>query len=340
MHSGTDDPEGPGFPIRKSQDQSLFASSPGLIAGYHVLHRLSTPSHPPRALSSLITPTSNRHDTHPSPPWRKGACTEPDGPDRPGVDDIPRRPAGIEQPAGKLLRTRENSSLGDALFFRRKKNKNPTIHLSKTTRHPAGWPETAPLAADRVAPHERDTAIRGGAEIIAFHRGLSSIPSTDPGGPVGAAGVHHRDGSGCCFTRPLLVRPSGRPSGPLITRSLKRDTILYQRLDACQLPHPRAWSRCGDSVENCFRDAPTPPRQPLSQPPIPRRAGPTSYAAPGCQTPEMTGPDRRPPGYSAKHPSHHSPAAGLHRRDRPKPPPSRPSLPDLRPQCRPGPTNH
>ena len=29
-----------GFPIRKSADQSLFASSPQLIAGYNVLHRL------------------------------------------------------------------------------------------------------------------------------------------------------------------------------------------------------------------------------------------------------------------------------------------------------------
>ncbi len=29
-----------GFPIRKLPGQSLFASSPTLIAGYHVLHRL------------------------------------------------------------------------------------------------------------------------------------------------------------------------------------------------------------------------------------------------------------------------------------------------------------
>ncbi len=29
-----------GFPIRRSADQSLFASSPQLFAGYHVLHRL------------------------------------------------------------------------------------------------------------------------------------------------------------------------------------------------------------------------------------------------------------------------------------------------------------
>jgi hypothetical protein len=29
-----------GFPIRKSADQSSFASSPQLIASYYVLHRL------------------------------------------------------------------------------------------------------------------------------------------------------------------------------------------------------------------------------------------------------------------------------------------------------------
>lgn len=60
MHSGADDPEGPGFPIQKSSDQSLFASSPRHIAGYNVFRRLLTPSHPPHALSSLITPTCNR----------------------------------------------------------------------------------------------------------------------------------------------------------------------------------------------------------------------------------------------------------------------------------------
>ena len=38
--SGPGDPCGPGFPIRKSADQSLFAGSPQLIASYYVLHRL------------------------------------------------------------------------------------------------------------------------------------------------------------------------------------------------------------------------------------------------------------------------------------------------------------
>ena len=42
-----------GFPIRISADQSLFASSPTLIAGYHVLHRLLPPRHPPYALTRL-----------------------------------------------------------------------------------------------------------------------------------------------------------------------------------------------------------------------------------------------------------------------------------------------
>ena len=44
---------GPGCPIRKSPGQSLFVSSPGLIADYHVLHRLLSPRHPPCALSHL-----------------------------------------------------------------------------------------------------------------------------------------------------------------------------------------------------------------------------------------------------------------------------------------------
>ena len=43
-----------GFPIRRSPDQSSFTSSPGLIAGYNVLHRLLVPRHPPIALSSLL----------------------------------------------------------------------------------------------------------------------------------------------------------------------------------------------------------------------------------------------------------------------------------------------
>src|SRR5213082_1520967 len=53
MNSGEDDPCGPGFPIRKSTDQSLFGSSPWLIAACNVLHRLLAPRHPPIALTNL-----------------------------------------------------------------------------------------------------------------------------------------------------------------------------------------------------------------------------------------------------------------------------------------------
>jgi hypothetical protein len=42
-----------GFPIRKSSDQRLFATSPRHIAGYNVLHRLQLPRHPPYALIHL-----------------------------------------------------------------------------------------------------------------------------------------------------------------------------------------------------------------------------------------------------------------------------------------------
>ena len=48
-------PVTPGFPIRRSPDQSSFDSSPRHIAAYHVLHRLSTPRHPPCTLNSLTT---------------------------------------------------------------------------------------------------------------------------------------------------------------------------------------------------------------------------------------------------------------------------------------------
>src|SRR3990172_13131441 len=48
-------PVTPGFPIRRSPDQRLFDSYPRLFAAYHVLHRLSTPRHPPCTLTSLTT---------------------------------------------------------------------------------------------------------------------------------------------------------------------------------------------------------------------------------------------------------------------------------------------
>ena len=58
MDSARDDEElpSPGFPIRTPPDQRLVDGSPRLFAATRVLHRLSTPRHPPHALSSLVDP--------------------------------------------------------------------------------------------------------------------------------------------------------------------------------------------------------------------------------------------------------------------------------------------
>ncbi|KZR99127.1 Uncharacterized protein APZ42_005135 [Daphnia magna] len=42
-----------GFPHSEISGSKLFASSPKLIAGYHVFRRLSLPRHPPHALIHL-----------------------------------------------------------------------------------------------------------------------------------------------------------------------------------------------------------------------------------------------------------------------------------------------
>ena len=56
MYSGGDTRALPrvGFPIRRSRDQRLVSTSPGLFAAAHVLHRLLAPRHPPCALRLLI----------------------------------------------------------------------------------------------------------------------------------------------------------------------------------------------------------------------------------------------------------------------------------------------
>ena len=48
-----------GFPIRRSRDYRLLDTCPGLIAVRHVLHRLSTPRHPPYTLSNLTISIKN-----------------------------------------------------------------------------------------------------------------------------------------------------------------------------------------------------------------------------------------------------------------------------------------
>jgi hypothetical protein len=62
MYSARDDTAlpVPGFPIRVSAGQSLFSSSPRLIAAVHALPRLLMPRHPPCALTILTVIVDSR----------------------------------------------------------------------------------------------------------------------------------------------------------------------------------------------------------------------------------------------------------------------------------------
>src|SRR5437870_3428756 len=62
----------PGFPIRRSTDQSLVDSSPWLFAATHVLHRHLAPRHPPLALHSLKSHGPRAFDREENPLEHRG----------------------------------------------------------------------------------------------------------------------------------------------------------------------------------------------------------------------------------------------------------------------------
>ena len=55
MDSARDPPQGRGLPHSEIPGSTVARTFPGLIPACHVLHRLSTPRHPPDALRSLTT---------------------------------------------------------------------------------------------------------------------------------------------------------------------------------------------------------------------------------------------------------------------------------------------
>ena len=67
-----------GFPHSEIRGSKIALISPRLIAECHVLHRLSTPRHPPNALLALVR-SENRHmqGKTPSPPANPGGTREP-----------------------------------------------------------------------------------------------------------------------------------------------------------------------------------------------------------------------------------------------------------------------
>ena len=132
-----------GCPIRKSQDQSLFDSSPGLIAACHVLHRLITPRHPPCTLSSLITIIID------PAPRRKEAG-------RPVIMLKPLR----RSPHAQTLRLREGHSVNLAATFPYALFKEPSNSCPRPYR-PAGQTGPAPLGGQDIY-----RIVSGGASIF------------------------------------------------------------------------------------------------------------------------------------------------------------------------------
>jgi hypothetical protein len=100
MYSGGDDPKGPGFPIRISADQSLFAAPHGFsqrttsfiasrCQGIHQtpLRRLINPAsngqHPDATQRGVSTPTHNTRTQTPDPGPRQHCITQSARPDDP-----------------------------------------------------------------------------------------------------------------------------------------------------------------------------------------------------------------------------------------------------------------
>ena len=125
-----------GFPIRRSTDRSLFTSSPWLIAGYNVLHRLLMPRHPPIALSSL---SPNQNDQQQKIYLKMLASTiqfsnnNPNQTKHPHKHGHPARPRQQRNPQPHS--THQNSMQRTAGNFRTQQRAHPTPHPPQPTFH-------------------------------------------------------------------------------------------------------------------------------------------------------------------------------------------------------------
>ena len=91
-----------GCPIRRSQSQCSVTSSSGLFAGSHVLHRLSTPRHPPHALINFVTPTRPRPEHRSA---REAQTTHPEGSHRPAKSGAFKLPLLLSNSFARQERT-------------------------------------------------------------------------------------------------------------------------------------------------------------------------------------------------------------------------------------------
>ena len=108
-----------GFPIRKSRDQRLVSTSPGLIAAAHVLHRLLAPRHPPCALVLLI---------------RKNTCV--------AAMEFSRcarvTPPTSGRPRGRSLKTQQRGYVEVDVISRRARAPDVRWSWTSTSRAPTG----------------------------------------------------------------------------------------------------------------------------------------------------------------------------------------------------------
>ena len=153
-----------GLPHSEIRGSTGAHASARLIAVCHVLHRLSTPRHPPDALHSLAR-SSTKPDRHPPspkedenattapraeassiPPVRRHRTPEPAAPfGTPCPSDRRRRPRHVENPLHDVQRPTEPHARPGSPFPSRRTNRHGTDR-SSTAGAPAIAAEAAPRA--------------------------------------------------------------------------------------------------------------------------------------------------------------------------------------------------
>ena len=185
--------------------------SPGLNAACHVLHRLSTPRHPPDALLTLAPPQRQRHHgPRPRHRRRRGERGRRPGTIKPSRAVGPRGTRSHAYPCG----TPADPPPG-------KKGRGP-----ESASQPGPW-EEFPRAGSHIA-------------TIRFRRTLKSPPprrhGTVPPGAPGGAGTEGPD---------LFPRPRGgqeRAGRPPPAREGRRRSCWWARADLNGRPH--AYQAC------------------------------------------------------------------------------------------------
>ena len=193
MHSLQDDPLRAGFPHSEIPGSGLASSSPGLIAGSHVFHRLSTPRHPPCALGGLITPTTRRRT-----PARRTPRSRRTPDARPSADTQPTRPPPNDYVARHAVGT-----------ARRKFSGSHSVHARNTD--PAGGKTEIPAAVSGAAIDHVCTCQRA-------RRKTRRPPSLNSGEPASVPGPQRLSSGSDAPFRVLdklsTARPHPAETGP------------------------------------------------------------------------------------------------------------------------------